>query len=276
MIVDRTLHQRQKPTAPSKVDVLDPFQSTKYSKTAKRVKKTNRGRMVLFILFVFSVIASLMLAFLRMNLPVDKKNTSSVLRRQTITLGDSQICIKILIDARIDRFSPHVIGVVTAVYFITGGLCYTGEVRAVANGGAVLEPHPNNTNPVENKAELEPQTSNTKANEGKAESEAHPSETMADTTHAFVALTPGWKVTVTGTNKIVLTERDPMDWIVAIEYLRLVKKDGRVVPMEVVARSPPVSVKDYETFQVVHIADRISAHEGPASSSTEENHDDDV
>lgn len=131
---------------------------------------------------------------------------------------------RIVNQAQVNWFPEQVVGVVTAVYFITGGLSYTGKVKAITRGGAELEAQRRNANAVEGKAELE----------------ADPGEKKADTTApavAPVAPTPKWKVSVTGTSDVVLTEIDPIDWIVAIEYLRLVEEGGWLKSLGVVLRS---------------------------------------
>lgn len=131
---------------------------------------------------------------------------------------------RIVNQAQVNWFPEQVVGVVTAIYFITGGLSYTGKVKAIARGGAELETQRRNANVAEDQAELE----------------ADPSEKKADnaaTTVAQVAPTPKWKVSVAGTSNVVLTEIDPVDWIVAIEYLRLVEEDGLLKSLGVVLRS---------------------------------------
>ncbi|KAI2504457.1 hypothetical protein MHU86_9956 [Fragilaria crotonensis] len=128
---------------------------------------------------------------------------------------------RIVNQAQVNWFPEQVIGVITAIYFITGGLSYTGKVKAIARGGAELEAQKRNANVVEDQAELEDD----------------PDETNADTTDAPVAPTRGWKVSMTGSSNVVLTEIDPVDWIVAIEYLRLVEEDGLLRSLGVVLRS---------------------------------------
>lgn len=93
---------------------------------------------------------------------------------------------RVLEKYKIDWFSKNVIGVVTAIYFVSdGGLSFTGKVQARTK----LVGRPNSTN----------------AN---------------STTIESVKPIQGWNWTVTGTGDI-LTESDPVDWIVAIEYLRV-------------------------------------------------------
>lgn len=134
---------------------------------------------------------------------------------------------------RVDWFPDKVIGVVTAVYVVTGGLSYKGKVRAIIKGGAESVTQTSNAS-TKNKAESVAQTCNAGAverkaqvaqtcatNEAKRQAKVLTDSTNADTTDTSVAPTPGWKFSVIGNSEIVLTERDPVDWIVAIEYLEL-------------------------------------------------------
>jgi hypothetical protein len=72
-------------------------------------------------------------------------------------------------------------GVVTAIYYITGGVRYTGDAALVTTNGVQLDPTP--TGPVN--------------------------------------IAAGWQYKVTDAGQVQLFEVDPTEWIVAIEYLRL-------------------------------------------------------
>lgn len=135
---------------------------------------------------------------------------------------------RIVNQARVEWFSENVIGVVTAVYVITGGLSYTGHIKAVIQGGKEMVTQTRDNTAVEGKAESEAQTTNTIEGGKKAQLEADQSNTSKETktTNISVASTPGWQFTVIGNRDIVLTEREHVDWIVAIEYLE-VKADKK-------------------------------------------------
>ncbi|KAI2499576.1 hypothetical protein MHU86_14937 [Fragilaria crotonensis] len=70
---------------------------------------------------------------------------------------------------------------VTAIYSVTGGLTYTGDAKLVTSGGGQLRPTP--TGPVNVNA--------------------------------------GWEYTLTNSGKVVLSEINPHEWIIAIEYRKL-------------------------------------------------------
>lgn len=123
--------------------------------------------------------------------------------------------------ARIGWFSGDVIGVVTAVYVITGGLSYTGRVRVVIQGGEKMVAQARNNTALESIAELETQARKKNALEGMPKLKGHASNKYSDTTKVSLAPSPGWNFTVEGNGQIVLTENDPVHWIVAIEYLNL-------------------------------------------------------
>lgn len=72
-------------------------------------------------------------------------------------------------------------GVVSAIYAISGGLIFTGHAEAVTKAGRTLEATPD----------------------------------------VSVEITTGWHYTKTKTGEVVLTEVDPVDWIIAIEYVKL-------------------------------------------------------
>jgi hypothetical protein len=71
-------------------------------------------------------------------------------------------------------------GVVTAIYYVTGGLKYTGDSRRVLTSGALLEP-----------------------------------------TQAPVNINTGWQYDVVTTGQVILSEINPRDYIIAIEYREL-------------------------------------------------------
>lgn len=79
--------------------------------------------------------------------------------------------------------------VVTAVYAVTGGLIFTGRTELVTTGGVRVPPPPN----------------------------------------VPITITAGWQYTVINTGTIVLSEINPEEWIIAIEYTKVgPDKDGKV------------------------------------------------
>ena len=77
------------------------------------------------------------------------------------------------------RFMNSKTGVVIVMYSVTGGLTYVGDSRLVTTGGKALDPTP--TGPVE--------------------------------------IMAGWQYTVTNSGQVVLSETNPVEWMIGIEFL---------------------------------------------------------
>jgi hypothetical protein len=74
----------------------------------------------------------------------------------------------------------HYTGVVTAIYYVSRAMTYTGETNFVTTGGMHLDPMP-----------------------------------------AFQPLNSTWEYKVTEARQVVVSEIDPLEWIIAVEYSKL-------------------------------------------------------
>ena len=107
----------------------------------------------------------------------------------SLSLGNGRITKKSVSAPRLRKFlkSNHVLrddnfknkqAVVTAIYFVTGGLKFTGDSKLVTTGGLHLDVMPN----------------------------------------VPVNSTAGWQFKVDTAGQVILSEINPVDWIIAIEY----------------------------------------------------------
>jgi hypothetical protein len=98
-------------------------------------------------------------------------------------------------------------GIVTAIYFISGGLTFEGKAKAVSDDGVELQA---TTVPFD-----------------------------------FDDIAEGWHYSVTDTGTVVVKENDPAEWIVAVEYrdLVLAKEVAVFVGRQLLPVDPSVSKK---------------------------------
>jgi hypothetical protein len=127
----------------------------------------------------------------------------------SLSLGNGRITKKSVNAPRLRKFlkSNHVPwgcdfknkkAVVTAIYFVTGGLKFSGDSKLVTTGGLLLDAMPN----------------------------------------VPVNCTVGWQFKVNNAGQVILSEINPLDWIIAIECNKVEPDDEE----EVKLKGPPVRV----------------------------------
>jgi hypothetical protein len=137
----------------------------------------------------------------------------------SLTIGNHTVTKKAVSEIQLKRFlaRSHVdwnfdytMGVVTGIYYIAGGLTFTGDAKAVTTAGAHLVETPN----------------------------------------VPVNVTAGWNFTGSNTGKIVVAQNDTVDWVVAIDYLPVGpgEKEASTGQRPVVPKGPIVKAAAPEKF----------------------------
>lgn len=138
----------------------------------------------------------------------------------SLSLGNGRITKKSVNARRLSKFlkSNHVPrdndfknkdAVVTAIYFVSGGLKFTGDSTLVTTGGLLLDAMPN----------------------------------------VPLNSTAGWQFKVNNAGQVIVSEINPVDWIIAIDYYNVEPDDEDDVKLKV----PPVRARMADEEETVSL-----------------------